>query len=286
MARQKAPSPNADMTLSEYGRCCIKLWEEDSLEPKLEAYDDGTGTWTIAWGNTKGVYRGMRITREQAEKMFDEHIEPYIQAVRDRIKVPLKQRQFDAMTSFFYNVGTAAGDSIVAAINRNEMDKVPGFFMLYVKARQGKNGPLVTWPGLVNRRSKEVALWEGRYSDPRIPGNKPPIKPLKEQPPAEEPNKPMAVAAMQSKSFWALINAKVLVFISMFTGLLGEGFNWIMGLFDLFPAITNDAGQAISSAQQVAEWLGIDWTKIGVGMVIALCAVAAYRHLNDKRVTA
>lgn len=50
-------SPNAHMALSPEGESYIKLAEEEGGKPKLKAYNDGTGTWTIGWGCTKGVKR-------------------------------------------------------------------------------------------------------------------------------------------------------------------------------------------------------------------------------------
>jgi GH24 family phage-related lysozyme (muramidase) len=37
---------------------------------RLKAYRDTEKVWTIGWGHTAGVYEGMTITKEQAEKLL------------------------------------------------------------------------------------------------------------------------------------------------------------------------------------------------------------------------
>ncbi len=300
--------PNDHMTLSGYGECCLKLWEEDSLEPKLEAYDDGTGTWTIGWGNTKGVYRGMRITRDQAEEMFQREIQPFVQAVRRRIKVPLKQGQFDAMTSFFYNLGEGAGDGLVAAINRGDFDAVPGIMALYNKARKGRNGPLVTWPGLVKRRAREIALWSGTYHDARIPASvepevaapqpkavEPPPRaiaaaftiPAADGPagydPAKVTVKEKAVAVYKSPTNWS-----ILTLFGVVSGWVQDLASSVWGFVrEVFPDnladVTGQVKEMMSPLQDIGEWFAVQWTShLKTTIIIVLLIIILYRNYGNK----
>ena len=70
-----------------------------------KAYKDSAGILTIGYGHTKGVVRGMTITREKAEMFFDQDLlgcERYVNA----IGVCKTQGQFDALVDFCYNLGT------------------------------------------------------------------------------------------------------------------------------------------------------------------------------------
>lgn len=157
---------NEEMNLSDFGECCVKLWEEGTLEPKLVAYNDGTGTYTIAFGCTEGVYKGMKITADEAEAMFQKEIDKHTAIVRKYLKRKVSQWEFDALVSFTFNEGCRP--TIFAAANgKDYQNAVPKIMLLYNKARS--NGKLTTWPGLVTRRANEIQLWHGVYQDARIP---------------------------------------------------------------------------------------------------------------------
>lgn len=173
---------NPVMTLSDFGECCVKLWEEGSLEPKLVAYNDGTGTYTIAFGCTEGVYKGMTITADQAEAMFQKEIDKHVAIVRKYLKRAVEQCEFDALVSFTFNEGYRP-TIFTAANSKNYKTAVPTVMLKYNKARS--NGKLTTWPGLVQRRANEIQLWHGTYKDARIPIASPYDVP--ETPPASLP---------------------------------------------------------------------------------------------------
>jgi lysozyme len=84
---------------------------------RLTAYPDPGSAdgnpWTIGWGTTiiegKPVVRGMRITQEQADDLFEQDLVRFEREVlRLTQGVELTQGQFDALVSFVYNVGPAA----------------------------------------------------------------------------------------------------------------------------------------------------------------------------------
>ena len=161
---------NEEMNLSDFGECCVKLWEEGTLTPKLVAYNDGTGTYTIAYGCTEGVYKGMKITADQAEAMFQKEIDKHAAIVRKYLKRQVAQWEFDALVSFTFNEGYRP-TIFKAANGKDYQNAVPKIMLLYNKARS--NGKLTTWPGLVTRRANEIQLWHGVYQDARIPAEPP-----------------------------------------------------------------------------------------------------------------
>lgn len=75
---------------------------------RLKAYQDTGGVWTIGYGHTKGVKKGMVITEERAEELLREDLLEAEQAVYQLVPYGLAQHQFDALVSFVFNVGKNA----------------------------------------------------------------------------------------------------------------------------------------------------------------------------------
>ena len=146
--------------LDDYGEQAIKVLEEGSLEPKLAAYNDGGGTYTLAWGCTEGVHKGMTCTAVEAEALFQREIASHVAAVNRTIKIPLKPCQFAACVSFFFNEGQR--QSFVKAVNSGDETRIAKTMMQFVYV--GKK----VWPGLIARRTKELQLWHGTFSDPAM----------------------------------------------------------------------------------------------------------------------
>jgi lysozyme len=130
---------------------------------RLKAYQDSRGVWTIGYGLTSAagiikVYRGLTITAQQAEDYLQQALVQYENCVKDTIKVPLEQHQFDALVSFCYNVGPRAfeGSSIAQYVNQKRFKDVPKRMALWVRA--GKTKP----KGLPKRRKDEGDVFLGR----------------------------------------------------------------------------------------------------------------------------
>jgi lysozyme len=129
---------------------------------RLEAYDDGTGVWTIGWGRTapingQPIRPGMRITRAQADALFEEDLRRFEVGVENRLRRPATQPQFDALVSLAYNIGLAAfaRSSVLARHNEGDTEGVCRAFVLW------RNDGHPTEKGLVLRRASEIYRYMG-----------------------------------------------------------------------------------------------------------------------------
>jgi lysozyme len=75
---------------------------------RLAAYLDTVGVPTIGVGHTGGVKLGDTCTLEQATAVLREDIALAEAAIRQNVRVPLRQHEFDALGSFIFNVGVRA----------------------------------------------------------------------------------------------------------------------------------------------------------------------------------
>ena len=119
---------------------------------RLQAYQDAAKVWTIGYGHTKGVRRGDTITQEKAEEYLREDVEE-VEGQILALNLNLTQPQFDALTSFVYNVGIGAfkKSTLLRFIRegRSENDIKKQFYSwVYSNGR--------TLPGLVKRREWEA----------------------------------------------------------------------------------------------------------------------------------
>ena len=124
---------------------------------KLTAYPDAGG-WAIGRGhNRPNITPGMTITQEESDRLFQEDINAAAEAVRNAVKVPMSQNQFDALTSFTYNVGAGAlaSSTLVKRLNRGDYASVPAEMGRWINS-EGKPNDV-----LVNRRGEEAAMFTG-----------------------------------------------------------------------------------------------------------------------------
>jgi lysozyme len=75
---------------------------------RLTAYRCSAGKWTIGYGHTDGVKKGMTITKPQAKLLLQNDLVFFSQMVSELTSgVELNQNQFDALVSFAFNCGVA-----------------------------------------------------------------------------------------------------------------------------------------------------------------------------------
>ena len=107
--------------------------------------------WTIGYGHYGAdVYEGMKITREDADRLFLTDLERFICYVNN-LGREWKQEQFDALLSFCYNCGPGNLEKLCR--NRDAYE-IAESMLLYVKDASGR-----TLPGLVSRRKWEHDLF-------------------------------------------------------------------------------------------------------------------------------
>lgn len=91
------------MQISEDGLLLIERFEGFVGHP----YQDSVGVWTIGFGHTHGVTAGSPdITVEEGTALLKADVELEYGAAVNSVGVPLTQHEFDATTSFVYNLGT------------------------------------------------------------------------------------------------------------------------------------------------------------------------------------
>lgn len=141
------------MRTSQRGLSLIKSFE--GLH--LQAYQDSVGVWTIGYGTTRGVNAGMKISKEQAERMLLNDVQRFEPEVQRLVTAPLNQNQWDALISFTYNLGSANLESstLRRLLNAGNYDAAAEQFPRWNKA----GGKVL--PGLVRRRAAERDLFLG-----------------------------------------------------------------------------------------------------------------------------
>lgn len=121
---------------------------------RLTAYQCSAGVWTIGYGHTAGVHKGMKITQAQADEYLKQDVAKFEKYVNNPSYVPftdkLNQNQFDALVSFAFNLGQG---NVKKLCTGRVMNQIPSAMQQYCKAA-GK-----TLPGLQRRRKAEAALY-------------------------------------------------------------------------------------------------------------------------------
>jgi lysozyme len=127
-------------------------------------YNDSGGHATIGYGHllhhgpvTEADWRQFPngITQGQGLELLRADAAVAANAVRDNVTVPLNQNQFDALTSFAYNVGNGnfANSTLLRELNAGNYAAVPEQLNRWVHS----GGRRVQ--GLVNRRAEEGQLF-------------------------------------------------------------------------------------------------------------------------------
>ena len=142
------------MRISEEGKDLIKSFEGC----RLNAYKCSAGVPTIGYGNTyypngDKVQMNDVITLQQAIELFDALIVRYERIVNSKLKVEVKQSEFDALVSHTYNTGGST--TLFKLVNmKADKDKIKNWFTTKYITANGKR-----LKGLVIRRQKEWLLY-------------------------------------------------------------------------------------------------------------------------------
>ena len=122
------------------------------------AYDDGTGVWTVGYGRTgRDINPGSSTTEAAADEWLKNRVDSdraYVKAYGEKYGYNWNDNQLDSLSSFVYNLGRGSLDQLTDSGNRDNSTigaKIP----LYNKA----GGKVL--PGLVTRRNEEAAIFTG-----------------------------------------------------------------------------------------------------------------------------
>lgn len=122
-----------------------------------KAYQDAVGVATVGYGETTGVRMGDRTTPERALVQLLKSTEKHAGAIRQCIKVPLYQHEFDAYVSLAYNIGPGnfCRSTLVKKLNAGDYTGACQEIKRWNKA----GGKVLA--GLTKRRQKEYRLCMG-----------------------------------------------------------------------------------------------------------------------------
>lgn len=141
------------MQISGKGIDFIKQWE--SFVP--HAYNDGGGVMTLGYGHVIKPEETFKepISQEHGIALLKTDLEPAEKAVKQYVKVPLTQSQYDALVSFAFNCGgqALAESTLLAFLNKG---MVMGAAMQFQKWSKD-NGERIK--GLLRRRLSEALLF-------------------------------------------------------------------------------------------------------------------------------
>lgn len=139
----------------------------EGFRPK--PYQDVAGVWTIGYGQTylddggRVTASTPPVTEAQAREWMTAKVAgKYMPAVQAMVHVPITGNQVSALTSFAYNLGTAAlrNSTLMRLLNEGRTQDAAIQFGAWVKAGG------YTVEGLVRRRAEEKALF---LSDAPLP---------------------------------------------------------------------------------------------------------------------
>ena len=143
------------MKIDKYGEKLIKKFESC----KLTAYkvDNAEKYYTIGYGHYGAdVKKGMKISKENADKLFKNDIKYFETSVNSCLKVKVTQSMFNALVSFTYNVGFGAfkSSTLLKYVNKKQFTKASKEFKKWNKC----GGKVLN--GLVKRRLLEQTEFE------------------------------------------------------------------------------------------------------------------------------
>ena len=146
-------SPKTVKTISEF--------EADRLKP----YNDLSDNATEGIGHL--MHLGPLTPSEETPETLAKSLADFAEDLKDKaekyialfVKVVLNQNQFDALSSFTFNLGPGTLEHLISetGLNQGNYSAVPSEILKYNKSRV--NGVLVPIPGLTRRRQWEARLW-------------------------------------------------------------------------------------------------------------------------------
>lgn len=129
---------------------------------RLAAYPDpgsGGAPYTVGWGSTgPDITKDTVWTVKQAENRLRSDVQKFMDGIKSSVHVDLNDNQLAALTSFSYNLGLGnlKQSTLLRKLNASDFAGAAAEFPKWTKAAGRELA------GLVTRRAKERALFEGR----------------------------------------------------------------------------------------------------------------------------
>lgn len=127
-----------------------------------EPYYDSAGHLTWGIGETEDVDPNGTISYDEAVERFLRRLErDYGHWVGKKVKVPLTQYEYDALTCWTYNlgVGSLSNSTMLKKLNQGDYEGAAEEILKWNKARV--NGKLTVLAGLTRRRRAEREMFIG-----------------------------------------------------------------------------------------------------------------------------
>jgi GH24 family phage-related lysozyme (muramidase) len=149
------PGPDCIKLVQQFEGCAKKR-----TDGRIEAYPDpatGGDPWTIGWGSTgPDIKKGVVWSQKECDERFVAHLGEFAEKVSKLLRgAPTTQRQFDALVSFAYNVGTAnlASSTLLRKHKAGDFAGAAAEFAKWNKANKK------VMAGLTRRRAAEAKLY-------------------------------------------------------------------------------------------------------------------------------
>jgi len=271
--RKRAFLYEGKMRISEDGIELIKKHEGLAKlrdDGKVEAYPDAGYGWdvpTIGYGTTRGVTKGMVITKDEAERLLIRDLGGIENTLERLVKVPLNQNQVNALASFIYNVGAGAfeNSTLLAKLNAGHHDAVPAQLARW-KHSNGK-----VFKGLVRRRADEATLWDAPVSDTQK-------EPTPERTPKyAEPEKPRKVKDIAKE------DGGIQAILMAVAGAIAAGFQYVMEWLTVGGGMIRDVNQTLGPWDSLLNVLGANGVALALGVTVVAGIAAAAKLIRDKQ---
>ena len=137
------------------GACIVNIALNEGY--RGDAYKDAVGVPTVGYGETKGVTMKSKTTPDRALIQLLFSANSHADDIRQCIKVPLYQHEFDAYVSLAYNIGAKnfCGSTLVRKLNAKDYAGACSEIRRWNKA----GGKVLS--GLKKRREQEYRMCMG-----------------------------------------------------------------------------------------------------------------------------
>ncbi len=164
------------LTLSETGLKLIKAYEGFRPVDRILV----NGQRVVGYGHRLFNDAPVQMSKKEAETLLKSDLQAYEDMINENVHAPLTQSQFDALTSFAYNIGPKAfleSDTLRALNNGRPLDAANG---LDIWRKSTINGKTYVVDALMRRRAAEKALFLRTETTPQ-PASGVDLPPVKDE---------------------------------------------------------------------------------------------------------